>query len=68
MKPLAIATLIAACSIIAGCIAYRLFDASEWVALAVCLSLYMALAFVSVYFLETRKPRFTPDEIRGMLQ
>ena len=67
MKPLALASLIIGCSIIDGCIAYRLFDAPLWVSASVGMIVCIASTF-AVVWPEKRNRKFTPDEIRGMLQ
>ena len=67
MRPLAIATLIIAVSIIAGCMADRLFDAPLWIAACVGMTVCIASTFAAVWP-DKRKRKFTPDQIRGMLQ
>jgi len=62
MKSLAIATLIIAVSIIAGCMADRLFDAPLWIAACVGMIVCIASTFAAVWP-EKRKRKFTPDEI-----
>jgi len=67
MKSLAIAVVIITDSIIAGCIAYRLFDAPLWVSASVGMIVCIASTF-AVMWPEKCKRRFTQDQIRGMLQ